>query len=220
MGRALDIFPTVVGARWRFNSHSICNFPFISTLILSLETEPAANLFNEVYELYNASPDFQFLSKKQKVKLSSDNKEKEELKEREAKIKEIRILSKFSKKDLKNITDEEIIALEKMQEVIDAREIIGQDEPHEPVEIEVSGKGKMTIGPPGLTKFEKARIVGTRALQLSQGAPPFINVPKGVTAGISLAMEELESGVLPITIRRVLPNGDFQNIPLESFIKL
>jgi len=159
------------------------------------------------------------LSKKQKVKLSSDSKEKAEAKVREAKIKEIRILSKFSKKDLKNITDEEVESLAKMQIVIDAREIVGQDQPHEAVELEVSGKEKIAIGPPTLTKFERARIVGTRALQLSQGAPPFINVPKGITAGISLAMEELEKGVIPITIRRVLPNGDFQNIPLETFIK-
>ena len=36
---------------------------------------------------------------------------------------------------------------------------------HEPVEIPCE-KGKITIGPPTLTRFEQARIMGARALQL------------------------------------------------------
>ncbi|MDO8640565.1 MAG: DNA-directed RNA polymerase subunit K, partial [Nitrosarchaeum sp.] len=34
---------------------------------------------------------------------------------------------------------------------------------------------------------------------------------------LDIAMEELEQRVIPITIRRVLPNGDYQNIPIDYF---
>ena len=78
-------------------------------------------------------------------------------------------------------------------------------------------KAKSTIGPPTLTRFEKARIMGARALQLSLGAPPFIPIPKTARISLDISMEELEQKVIPITIRRVLPNGDYQNIPINYF---
>jgi len=78
-------------------------------------------------------------------------------------------------------------------------------------------KGKITIGPPTLTRFEKARIMGARALQLSLGAPPFIPIPKTARTSLDIAMEELERKVIPIVIKRVLPNGDYQNIPIDYF---
>ncbi|MGI0060379.1 MAG: DNA-directed RNA polymerase subunit K, partial [Nitrosotalea sp.] len=42
-------------------------------------------------------------------------------------------------------------------------------------------------------------------------------VPKDVATSLDLAYAELEKRVIPITIRRVLPNGDFQNIPIDLF---
>ncbi len=99
---------------------------------------------------------------------------------------------------------------------IENREIIGSVVDHEPVEIPCE-KGKITIGPPTLTRFEKARIMGARALQLSLGAPPFIPIPKTARISLDISMEELEQKVIPITIRRVLPNGDYQNIPIDYF---
>ena len=76
-------------------------------------------------------------------------------------------------------------------------------------------KERILIGPPKLTRFEKARIVGARALQLSMGAPPLIKPPKGVIDPIDLAVVELKKGILPITIRRTLPDGTYQDIPLQ-----
>ncbi len=55
-----------------------------------------------------------------------------------------------------------------------------------------------------LTKFEIARILGARALQLSMGAPPVINI-KGMNDSISIAEKEVESNKLPITIQRIMP---------------
>lgn len=71
------------------------------------------------------------------------------------------------------------------------------------------------IGPPSITRFEKARITGARSLQLSLGAPAFIRVSEDVKDSISLATAELEARALPISIRRVLPNGVYQDIPIE-----
>ncbi len=77
--------------------------------------------------------------------------------------------------------------------------------------------GLIITGPPILTRFEKARIMGARALQLSLGAPIFIEIPKNATTSLEIAMEELKQRVIPIVIRRTLPNGDYQNIPIDQF---
>lgn len=74
---------------------------------------------------------------------------------------------------------------------------------------------QVLIGPPKLTRFERARIIGARALQLSMGAPLLIKPPPGVTNPIDLALTELEEGALPITIRRSLPDGLYQDIPVQ-----
>ena len=67
------------------------------------------------------------------------------------------------------------------------------------------------------SKIEKARIVGARALQLSLGAPSFIEIPKNETTSLQIAIEELTKKLIPIVIRRILPNGDYQNIPIDQF---
>ena len=51
--------------------------------------------------------------------------------------------------------------------------------------------------------------------RLSLGAPAFIRVPQDVRDSISLATAELYAKALPISIRRVLPNGLYQDIPIE-----
>jgi len=116
------------------------------------------------------------------------------------------------------LTEKEQILLDKECQIIEEREVIEVDPVHEPVEIELPAKGKIQMGPPTLTRFEKARIVGARSLQLSLGAPPFIEIPKTARTSLDIAMEELDRKVIPIIIRRVLPNGDFQNIPIDYFI--
>jgi len=80
---------------------------------------------------------------------------------------------------------------------------------------DVKVERKILIGPPKLTRFEKARICGARALQIAMGAPVLIQVTKDMTNPIDIALEELKKGVLPITIRRTLPDGTYQDIPLK-----
>ncbi len=60
------------------------------------------------------------------------------------------------------------------------------------------------------TKYEKARIIGARALQLAMGAPILIKVTEQELETlkfnpIEIAKIEFEKDVLPITIRRPLP---------------
>ncbi len=52
----------------------------------------------------------------------------------------------------------------------------------------------------GFTKYERARIIGARALQISMGAPVLIDEPD--MDPLHLAMKELEEGVIPITVKR------------------
>ena len=101
-------------------------------------------------------------------------------------------------------------------EVMKKRQIITESVDHEPVEIKVS-TNQWATGQTTLTRFEKARIMGSRALQLSLGAPPFIDFSKNISTSLEIAMEELRQRVIPIVIRRTLPNGDYQNIPIEQF---
>jgi len=87
--------------------------------------------------------------------------------------------------------------------------------PRQPAETDFVVK----IGPPKLTRFERARIIGARSLQIAMGAPPFIPLEGGYKNPIEIAMEELELDALPISIRRSLPNGVSQDIPIKALAK-
>ncbi|OYT29984.1 DNA-directed RNA polymerase subunit K [Thermoplasmatales archaeon ex4572_165] len=52
------------------------------------------------------------------------------------------------------------------------------------------------------TRFEKARIIGARALQISMGAPTLISLPKDVIFPIDIAMLEFNEEAIPITVKR------------------
>ncbi|MGI0004457.1 MAG: DNA-directed RNA polymerase subunit K, partial [Candidatus Nitrosotenuis sp.] len=117
----------------------------------------------------------------------------------------------------KELTEDERAELDKKIKEMEQREIIDVDPIHEPIEIVLISKGKIAIGPPTLTRFEKARILGARALQLSQGAPPFIEIPTAARTSLDIALQELDDRSIPIVIKRRLPNGDYQNIPIDYF---
>jgi len=52
------------------------------------------------------------------------------------------------------------------------------------------------------TRFEKARIIGARALQIAMGAPILIKVPRGMVDPVEIAKREFEANVIPITVKR------------------
>ncbi|MFL6318380.1 MAG: DNA-directed RNA polymerase subunit K [Nitrososphaeraceae archaeon] len=80
---------------------------------------------------------------------------------------------------------------------------------------EITSENRVLIGPPRLTRFERARISGARSLQLSLGAPSLIRVPNDIRDSITLAVAELDLKALPISIRRILPNGLYQDISID-----
>ena len=66
------------------------------------------------------------------------------------------------------------------------------------------------LGKMKLTKYEKARIIGARALQISMGAPILMKLGKSGLEKINyntieIAKKEFEKKVLPIMIKRPLP---------------
>lgn len=80
---------------------------------------------------------------------------------------------------------------------------------------ETVAENRVKIGPRKLTRFERARIVGARALQISTGAPILIQLERAITNPMNIAMDELNAGILPMTVRRSLPNGASQDIPIQ-----
>jgi DNA-directed RNA polymerase subunit K/omega len=75
------------------------------------------------------------------------------------------------------------------------------------------------VGPAWLTRFEKAKIIGGRALQLSMGAPPLISQDelKGMDV-LQIAEEELRRKLLPLTVVRRTPRGEEFRIPLKMLL--
>jgi len=56
--------------------------------------------------------------------------------------------------------------------------------------------------PAQYTRYERARIVGARALQISMGAPVLMKDIKTVEP-IEVALAELERGLIPITVKKI-----------------
>ena len=134
----------------------------------------------------------------------------------EAVEKAIELFRKIREGGNVDLTEKQIAEIDKECEIIRNREVITKDLEHKPTEITDKGS-QIVTGPPTLTRFERARIMGARALQLSLGAPVFIEIPKNATSSLEIAMEELKQRVIPIVIKRTLPNGDYQHIPIDQF---
>jgi DNA-directed RNA polymerase I, II, and III subunit RPABC2 len=67
---------------------------------------------------------------------------------------------------------------------------------------------RMTI--PFLTKYEKARIIGKRAMQISKGSPPLVEIGD-LESPIDIAKKELMERKIPFIIRRPLPDGSYED---------
>jgi len=102
----------------------------------------------------------------------------------------------------------------------------------EPVEDEIEEKINETTslvlnhkpGPSGtkvttkyMTKYERARILGTRALQISNGAAVMVD-PEGQTDPLEIARKELYARKIPIVVRRYLPNGNWEDWSIDELI--
>ena len=61
-----------------------------------------------------------------------------------------------------------------------------------------------------MTKYERARILGTRALQISKNAPLMVD-PADESDPYRLAEMELAEKKIPLIIRRYLPDGCYED---------
>ena len=62
-----------------------------------------------------------------------------------------------------------------------------------------------------LTKYERARLLGTRAQQISMGAPILVD-PEGEMDPLMIAKRELIEKKIPFIIRRYFPDGSFVDL--------
>jgi DNA-directed RNA polymerase subunit K len=68
-----------------------------------------------------------------------------------------------------------------------------------------------------LTRFEAARLIGARSLQVSLGAPVLAKTLE--TTSFEIAKVEFRSGLLPMTIKRKMPNGQHIVVNLGKAIE-
>jgi DNA-directed RNA polymerase I, II, and III subunit RPABC2 len=70
---------------------------------------------------------------------------------------------------------------------------------------------------PYMTKYERARVLGTRALQISMNAPVLVDL-EGETDPLQIAMKELNQKKIPLIIRRYLPDGWYEDWTCEELL--
>merc|ERR1711959_210270 len=68
-----------------------------------------------------------------------------------------------------------------------------------------------------MTKYERARVLGTRALQISMGAPVLVAL-RGETDPLEIANKELKSKKIPLMIRRYLPDNSYEDWGVDELI--
>ncbi|XP_019877840.1 DNA-directed RNA polymerases I, II, and III subunit RPABC2-like [Aethina tumida] len=68
-----------------------------------------------------------------------------------------------------------------------------------------------------MTKYERARVLGTRALQIAMCAPIMVEL-EGETDPLQIAMKELKERKIPIIIRRFLPDNSYEDWSIDELI--
>merc|ERR1711976_218927 len=81
--------------------------------------------------------------------------------------------------------------------------------------LRVDPEKRMTT--PYMTKYERARVLGTRALQIAMCAPVMVEL-EGETDPLQIAMKELKARKIPIIIRRYLPDGSYEDWSIDELI--
>lgn len=107
---------------------------------------------------------------------------------------------------------------EPLDELPDAEEDDAIDENIEVLPAPAEGQ-KMTerITTNYMTKYERARVLGTRALQIAMCAPVMVEL-EGETDPLQIAMKELKARKIPMIIRRYLPDGSYEDWGVDELI--
>eukprot|EP01130_Rhizamoeba_saxonica_P015979 TRINITY_DN729_c0_g1_i1.p1 TRINITY_DN729_c0_g1~~TRINITY_DN729_c0_g1_i1.p1 ORF type:complete len:126 (-),score=33.45 TRINITY_DN729_c0_g1_i1:30-407(-) len=102
------------------------------------------------------------------------------------------------------------------QNVFNDVEVLGNDE----VDMDALADEDTKIGrvtTKYMTKYERARILGTRARQISMNAPILVDL-EGETDPLQIALKELRQGKIPLIIRRRLPDGSYEDWSVDQLI--
>ncbi|GAB5590832.1 subunit common to RNA polymerases I [Umbelopsis nana] len=78
-------------------------------------------------------------------------------------------------------------------------------------------ESKERVTTPYMTKYERARVLGTRALQISLNAPVLIEL-NGESDPLVIAMKELREKKIPLIIRRFLPDNSYEDWHVKDLI--
>ncbi|PWA15563.1 hypothetical protein CCH79_00014779 [Gambusia affinis] len=117
--------------------------------------------------------------------------------------------------------DEGLDDLENVEDSESVRFLSVEQEDQENVQILPAGEGQQAnqkrITTPYMTKYERARVLGTRALQIAMCAPVMVEL-EGETDPLQIAMKELKSRKIPIIIRRYLPDGSYEDWGCDELI--
>ncbi|KAI1417524.1 RNA polymerase Rpb6 [Hypoxylon sp. FL1857] len=71
---------------------------------------------------------------------------------------------------------------------------------------------------PYMTKYERARVLGTRALQISMNAPVLVDL-EGESDPLQIAIKELREKKIPLIVRRYLPDGYYEDWSCEELLQ-
>ncbi|XP_013403508.1 DNA-directed RNA polymerases I, II, and III subunit RPABC2 [Lingula anatina] len=121
--------------------------------------------------------------------------------------------------DVENFDDDDLDEVE--DEPLD--EVENADDEGEQVDVLPASDGGQKVEPkervttPYMTKYERARVLGTRALQIAMCAPVMVEL-EGETDPLHIAMKELKARKIPIIIRRYLPDGNFEDWSIDELI--
>ncbi|KAK2765350.1 DNA-directed RNA polymerases I II and III subunit RPABC2 [Arachnomyces sp. PD_36] len=85
----------------------------------------------------------------------------------------------------------------------------------QPRERKVANEDRSTT--PYMTKYERARVLGTRALQISMNAPVLVDL-EGETDPLQIALKELNQKKIPLIVRRYLPDGWYEDWTCEELL--
>ena len=97
-------------------------------------------------------------------------------------------------------------------------DIVKVDERNEPPELEpVTVEKAERITTPYMTKYEKAKLVGIRATQISEGADIMVDL-HGETDPLMIAIKELKQRKCPLIIRRRFPDGSYEDWTTNELI--
>jgi DNA-directed RNA polymerase subunit K/omega len=114
----------------------------------------------------------------------------------------------------------EILYRHHPEAILDYAEKVSPYIPLQQVPPSSDGKDPVHKTQPFLSVYERTKILGFRANQLAQGAPPYIARPEHVTNVHEIAKMELEQRRLPYIIKRPLPNGTFEYWRLSDMMMI